>query len=93
MPKEPAWRSLPPTSRQLAMLRARGVSAPSTRGACSDAISRLLEDDDDKPRPATEFVRPNAHSITFVKECLDHHCRTCGYEWETETLDAKETKT
>ena len=50
MPKEPAWRSLPPTSRQLAMLRARGVSAPSTRGACSDAISRLLEDDDDKPR-------------------------------------------
>ena len=47
----------------------------------------------DKPRPATEFVRPNAHSITFVKECLDHHCRTCGYEWETETLDAKETKT
>lgn len=32
----------------------------------------------------TKFVdRGLAHSWRVQKECIVHHCRCCGYEWDT----------
>lgn len=46
----------------------------------------------DKPRPESKFATVRGYSVIFTQECLDHHCRNCGYEWETATLDAKAVK-
>lgn len=42
------------------------------------------------PRKSTVYAEVLHSRVNFLKDCLDHHCRTCGYEWETETLDAKD---
>lgn len=37
----------------------------------------------------SEFLKFDNHEIKAHRECITHHCRDCGFDWETATRDAQ----